>query len=351
MAIIDTYRRNVVNKKKQILKLQEDKVKEIKKKIDISAKMERASQAIQRTKSQPTINSRINEINRLEKQAMNIDKKIARIESDISKQEKGLANEQSKLQKEEIKIQEKNIKGQVDLDRKRNRELNRLTTSLDDQTKLYSEMKLKVEKLEELPDRIVVLFLAMSPRDQAPLQLDEEARAITEMIRKAKHRDSVKFVTRWAVRPLDILQAINEYQPSIIHFSGHGSKDFIAFLDESGNTKPVTKEAIVQTMMASSKDIRLVFFNTCFSANQAKAVVQYADAAIGMNISIGDEAAKIFASQFYSSISFGLSVDKAFQQAKAQLMLAGIKEEETPQLFLAEGLSGEDLIIVNPDVG
>ncbi|MBD9098912.1 hypothetical protein EGP98_04915 [bacterium] len=33
---------------------------------------------------------------------------------------------------------------------------------------------------------------------------------------------------------------------------------------------------------------------------------------IGMNNSIGDEVAIVFASQLYSSISFGLSLEKAF---------------------------------------
>lgn len=40
-----------------------------------------------------------------------------------------------------------------------------------------------------------------------------------------------------------------------------------------------------------------------------------------MNNSIGDEAAIVFASQLYSSIGFGLSLEKAFQQAIVSLKL------------------------------
>ena len=100
--------------------------------------------------------------------------------------------------------------------------------------------------------------------------------------------------------------------------------------------------------MASSDGIRLVFFNTCYSKNQAEAVSEYVEATIGMNTSIGDEAARIFSSQFYSSIGFGLSVKKSFEQAKALLMLENIREEETPELFIKEGINSEDLIIVKP---
>lgn len=68
-------------------------------------------------------------------------------------------------------------------------------------------------------------------------------------------------------------------------------------------------------------------------------VSQHVEAAIGMNTSIGDNAARVFASQFYSSISFGFSVKKAFEQAKGLLMMKGIPEQDTPKLYTQEGLS------------
>lgn len=120
------------------------------------------------------------------------------------------------------------------------------------------------------------------------------------------------------------------------------------FQDNSGETKFVSLEAIVQTMAAASADIGLVFFNTCYSRNQAEAVVQHVDAAIGMNTSIGDEAARVFAAQFYSAVGFGLSVKRAFEQAKAALMLENIPEENTPELFVADALDTDTLVLVRP---
>lgn len=146
---------------------------------------------------------------------------------------------------------------------------------------------------------------------------------------------------------MDLLQAINDYDPTIVHFSGHGSNnDEIVFQTHDGITKLVSKEAIVQTMMASSDNIRLVFFNTCYSRNQAEAISEFVEATIGMNTSIGDEAARVFSSQFYSSIGFGHSVSKAFQQAKALLMMEGIPEENTPELFVKSGLNANEIILV-----
>jgi hypothetical protein len=170
-----------------------------------------------------------------------------------------------------------------------------------------------------------------------------------ENISKAKHRDSVKLETRWAVRTSDIFQAINEVDPTIIHFSGHGSEaDDIVFQNPDGSAKLVSKEAITMVIASSSDKIRLVFFNTCFSFRQAEIVSKHVDAAIGMNTSIGDDAAYVFASQFYSAIGFEFSLGKAFDQAKAQLMLEGKEEENTPELFTKDGLSADEIFLVKP---
>ncbi len=203
--------------------------------------------------------------------------------------------------------------------------------------------------LSELPEKIVVLFFAANPFDQPRLRLDEEARLIAQRIRQARHRDAVRLESCWAVQPGDLIQAMNEHRPRVVHFSGHGtSRDEIVFQDMHGNAKPVSKAAIVQTLQACSGDIQLVFFNTCFSKEQARAVVKHVRAVVGMNTAIGDDAARVFSAQFYSSIAFGLSVKRAFEQAKAALMLEGIREEDTPELFVADGLDPEGVILVRP---
>lgn len=77
-------------------------------------------------------------------------------------------------------------------------------------------------------------------------------------------------------------------------------------------------------------------------------MIRHIPAAIGMGTAISDEAARIFSAQFYSAIGFGYSVDQAFKQAKAELMLAEIAEESTPQLFLGDGVDGDELVLVRP---
>lgn len=204
----------------------------------------------------------------------------------------------------------------------------------------------------KLPTKISVLFFAANPYDQPQLALDEEIRLIQEKLRASDYRDSVDLKSRWAVRPPDLLQALNEVKPNIIHFSGHGTdEDELVLKDNSGNTRYVSRDAIVKMLSSTGDNIQVVVFNTCFSHDQAKAITEYIDIAIGMNDSISDEAARIFAAQFYSSIGFGYSIEKAFNQAIAALMLEGISEEDIPQLCCKEGINPNNIILIKPYSG
>lgn len=276
-------------------------------------------------------------------------RKVADIELKISHEQKLLENSQNLLLAALDKEGRERTKAQKRVARSQAQHLKTLSGKLAHHDQLHAVALSAIEKLQQLPEEITVLFFAADPFTDEKLRLDEEVRAIREMIRKSKHGESVRLESWWAVRPLDILQAINECRPRVVHFSGHGSdQDDIVFKDNAGRVKLVSKEAIVQTMSAASDDIQLVFFNTCYSRGQAEAVVQHVPAAIGMNTSIRDDAAQVFSAQFYSAIGFGLSIGKAFQQAKAALMLEGIPEESTPELFVAAGLTDDSLVLVKP---
>lgn len=341
MSIIDSIRQKINQKNKEIVILLEKKASEQKKIADLSAKIQSAKRSQSSSKSISIIQSKEKEINSNNEKISKIEIVIADLEKKIAQKQKEIAIESKRLTDEEIKESKKYIQLQTDLQKKQTQAFSKITNKLI----IHDN---EINSLKELPNKITVLFFASNPRDQLQLQLDEEVRSIQDMIRKSKHRDAVKLESMWAVRPSDILQGLNEYLPTIVHFSGHGSSENeLVLLDNSGNTKLVSLNAIVQVMASSVDSIKLVFFNTCFSFNQANEVTKYVDAAIGMNTSISDEAAKIFSSQFYSSIGFGLSVKKSFEQAKGMLMIEGIEEENTPMLFVKEGINSDELFIVS----
>jgi CHAT domain len=349
MALIDSYRNSKISKQRELASLNSEKAKEFVKLSDLNKKINSASESIKRTKIVSTVNSKMKEIERYNKNIADTNKKIADIESKIAKKEKEIFDYQTKIEKEQSNLDKKRNAEAEKITKDQEKSLRNINSTLYLHDKLHRNTLNEIRELKNIPEKITVLFLASNPIDQVQLRLDEEARSISDMIRKAKLRDSVKLESCWALQPMDLLQALNDFNPTIVHFSGHGSnEDEIVFQAQDGTAKLVSKEAIVQTMMASSENIRLVFFNTCYSRNQAEAVSQFVDATIGMNTSIGDEAARVFSSQFYSSIGFGHSVAKAFQQAKALLMMEGIKEENTPELFIKYGMNSNEIILVKP---
>lgn len=349
MALINSYRNSLINKQKEVAKFASDEAKEKQKISDLNKKINLASDAMKRTKSMSTITSKLKEIDRYNKEIAVVNKKIADLGLKKAKKEKEIVDYQTKIDKEQLNLDKKRKLETEKFQKEQEKSFRNINSTLNYHNELHKNLSNEIMELKKIPEKITVLFLASNPVDQVQLRLDEEARSISEMIKKARHRDSVKLESCWALQPMDLLQALNDFDPTIVHFSGHGSdNDEIVFQAPDGTTKLVRKEALVQTMMASADNIRLVFFNTCFSNNQAQAISEFVDATIGMNTSIGDDAARVFSSQFYSSLSFGYSIEKAFKQAKAMLMLEGINEESTPELFIKPGLKADEIILVQP---
>lgn len=196
--------------------------------------------------------------------------------------------------------------------------------------------------------KVTILFLAANPTNSTKLRLDEEIREVHAKIRAAEFRDSFDLVSRWAVRPLDLLQAFNEVKPHIVHFSGHGSCNAELVLeDDDGTAKPVSQNALNALFKTMKDNIRLVLLNACHSEAQAQAISQVIDCTVGMNAAIGDEAAITFASTFYGALAFGRSVGQSFEQGRVALMLQGIPEEKTPVLLARPGVDSLGVSFIN----
>ena len=198
-----------------------------------------------------------------------------------------------------------------------------------------------------LVNRVKVLFLAANPADKVALHLHREIREIEAKIRASEYRDSLELVSRWAVRPDDLLQAILEVKPQIVHLSGHGTRiEGFLLQDQDGLSQPVDKETLVQLFGTLKDDIRAVLLNACSTKPLAEAVVHVIDCAIGMNQPIDDDASIIFAASFYRAIGFGQSVLAAFDLGKLALKLENMPEAKTPELFVREGVDASKMILV-----
>jgi CHAT domain len=192
-------------------------------------------------------------------------------------------------------------------------------------------------------NKIKILFLAANPLENNKLKLDEEVREITQKIRASEHRDSLQLTSAWAVRPDDLLQLLNEHKPHIIHFSGHGNSGEIILADENGLPKRVNTNTLKALITTLKDNIKCIIFNSCYSKETAEALTEVIDCTIGMNSSIGDIAAIIFAASFYRAVGFGRSAKEAFDQGITALLLEGIDEDDIPEIIVKDGLDSSQV--------
>lgn len=337
---IESENKSVLRLRSDLSKLKADLAKAQKDLASYESKKVSAENALRKSKNASTIKSKLNEIERHSKAIVSASNKISDIQNKISKKEHDLVNAQKKYEKTKVKEEEKTQKESA-------KKFKNVSKTLRVHEKEQDLLHKEILKLKEPPEEITILFLASNPINTSFLGLDEEARAIQEKIRLSEYRDTLKFETRWAVRTGDLLQAINETNPTIIHFSGHGDDYGNLVLQNPDKTpKLISPDAISQAISTVSDDVKLVFFNACHSEAQALNIVNHIDVAIGMSDSIRDDTACIFAAQFYSSLGFGLSVEQAFNQAKAELILESIPGEDIPRLHSKSEIDINEMYLV-----
>ncbi len=178
-----------------------------------------------------------------------------------------------------------------------------------------------------------ILILTANPKTTTSLRLDEEVREIDAGLKRAKKREEFNFEQRWAVRVRDVSQALLDFEPQIVHFSGHGSRnDGLALEDKTGNVQLVDTVALAELFKLFTPNIECVLLNACYSEMQADAIVRHIPYVIGMNKEIGDQASIEFAIGFYTALGAGKSIEFSYQFGCSAIRLAGIPEHLTPVL-------------------
>ncbi len=185
--------------------------------------------------------------------------------------------------------------------------------------------------------RTKILILTANPSydpTRSKLNLDREIREIKEVLRQSQERDRFEIASESALRPKDLSRVMLEYQPQIVHFSGHGSGETgLVLLDDRDRPKLVSTESLAN-LFRLSPGIECVLMNACYSESQAKEIRQYVDYVIGMSKAIGDSAAIEFARGFYEGLGAGKPIPEAFEWGKLAINLENIPETLTPQLLI-----------------
>jgi len=178
-----------------------------------------------------------------------------------------------------------------------------------------------------------ILILSANPKDTDKLRLDEEVRAIEEGLRRARSRDQFEIITKWAVRVDDLRRALLDFEPEIVHFSGHGAGSHgLALENSSGQMQLVSTDSLTRLFKLFKGKIECVLLNACYSEAQAEAIYQDIGCVVGMNQALGDRAAIRFAIGFYDALGAGRSYEDAYEFGCSAIDLEGIPESSTPVL-------------------
>ncbi len=195
-----------------------------------------------------------------------------------------------------------------------------------------------------------ILVVIASPPDFGRLHAEEEwdkiSRALDPLIRSGAVE-----VHRLPQATLDDLRrALRQEEWNVLHFIGHGGFDqstrdgILIFQDAAGRSRPVSSQDL-GILLHDHDPLRLVVLNACegarsdqqdpFSGTAQGLMQQGVPAAIAMQFEISDKAAITLASELYSAICDGYSLEAAVTAARKAIFTDGNPSEwATPVLYL-----------------
>lgn len=182
-----------------------------------------------------------------------------------------------------------------------------------------------------MSEKTRILILAANPWDTKPLSLDEEYQRIQDLLESSPLEDDFEIHYYPALRSERLQQRVLKVNPHIIHFSGHGEESSLLFADPTGEKAHEVSKAALAQLLGLCKDLKAVFLNACYSANQAEEMVAQVPFLVGMNAAIDDRAAICFSEGFYTAIfspNNNLDIEQAYQAGLNQMQIKKISEKE-----------------------
>jgi len=195
-----------------------------------------------------------------------------------------------------------------------------------------------------------VLILAANPNSTPRLQLEEEAQLIRERLQEGEIGKRYIVRAESAASIEDLSRYLLEYEPIILHFSGHGNSDGEIILNNrQGQAQPLSLQSLADLISIIQGRIECVVFNACFSLEKADAVADLVHCVIGMDQEFDDESALRFAGGFYRGLGFGRGYYGAFELGRNEIELLQLPHSKVPH-FITRDTSLLQLETVKPRV-
>src|SRR5579872_7129096 len=198
------------------------------------------------------------------------------------------------------------------------------------------------------PEPALIMFFAANPLSTNHIAIDREAKEIEKKLELKSCTVPLRFKAKWAAQPDDLLEALNQDRPIVVHFSGHGSCTNGLIMHGNDNDHMFVTTNILRRLFHVMKDdIRIVVLNACYAEEQARAISETIDCVVGMREAIGDEAARLFSMAFYRALGHGRDVQNAFEQGLLAIESAGLDEARIPILIARAGIEPSMVFLRN----
>jgi hypothetical protein len=188
--------------------------------------------------------------------------------------------------------------------------------------------------------RLRVAFMTTNPDPEASLRTDIEMRQVTQAIRKSPYRESVDIAHYPAAQFSDLLDALNEFQPNVVHFSGHGGAQALVF-DGGSVTDPeavvIDFADIARALSSTKKPPRLVVLNACETVDGADVLLGAVSCVVAMSDEVPDLTATAFAAQLYSALAARQPIALAVEQGRLAAKMLGLPDSDLPTVLAASG--------------
>jgi hypothetical protein len=180
----------------------------------------------------------------------------------------------------------------------------------------------------------IVLFSVNATLAGHHLQLEHEMAAIKAAIRAAQCREQYALEICPAATVETMIRALDEIEPEVVHFCGHGDRHGRIMVNEAGADHHVSPETMAQIFAALTKPPSLVTFATCSSYAAASAVAAHVPYVIGFEGEIYDDMLPAFSRVFYERLASHceLDVPRAFRLAKISTIANGHSDVERARL-------------------
>ncbi len=175
-----------------------------------------------------------------------------------------------------------------------------------------------------------LLVLAANPVDTDRLGLDREVKLIKDELRLGDAGRGYRIEMEWASSVQELSRHLLEYQPAIVHFSGHGSPTGEIVLEGKDGRAEVVPTKALLALFDTLKGTEAIVLNACYSLEQASALAEVVPQVIGMARAIGDDAALRFAAGFYRGLAWGKDYATAFRLGCVEIDLAALPDAVIP---------------------